>query len=82
MKNTLIKVRKVILQIRKVILQIIKVYQKFISPGLGMNCRFWPSCSEYTAQVFRKYGLKKGLFLFVKRILKCGPWHPGGVDLP
>lgn len=62
--------------------KIIKFYQKFISPYLGQNCRFWPSCSEYTNQAIKKYGLGRGLFLFAKRILKCHPWHPGGIDLP
>ena len=66
----------------EVISKIIKSYQRFISPYLGQNCRFWPSCSEYTNQAIKKYGLKKGLFLFTKRILKCHPWHPGGIDLP
>ncbi|HDZ54247.1 MAG TPA: membrane protein insertion efficiency factor YidD [Candidatus Nealsonbacteria bacterium] len=60
----------------------IKFYQNFISPGLGLHCRFWPSCSEYTNQAIKKYGLKKGSLLFFKRILKCHPWHPGGIDLP
>jgi putative membrane protein insertion efficiency factor len=75
-------VEEVYSKIKKVILGIIKFYQKFISPNLGLNCRFWPSCSEYTAQVIKKYGPIKGFFLFSKRILKCHPWHPGGIDLP
>ncbi|OGZ17817.1 MAG: membrane protein insertion efficiency factor YidD [Candidatus Nealsonbacteria bacterium RBG_13_36_15] len=66
----------------KVVSKIIKLYQNFISPHLGQNCRFWPSCSEYTNQAIKKYGLKKGLFLFTRRLLKCHPWHQGGIDLP
>lgn len=66
----------------EVISKIIKSYQKFISPYLGQNCRFWPSCSGYTNQAIKKYGLKKGLFLFTRRILKCHPWGPSGIDLP
>lgn len=60
----------------------IKTYQLFISPVLGKNCRFYPSCSEYFYQVIKKYGIFKGIFRGIKRILKCYPWHPGGVDLP
>jgi len=74
--------KKLIIETKKLTLQIIKFYQKFISPAIGINCRFWPSCSKYTILVFEKYGLKKGLFLSLKRILKCHPWHQGGIDLP
>ncbi len=70
------------------ILQIIKFYQKVLSPDQGIFaysarfCRFYPSCSEYAYQVIKKRGLFRGIFLSIKRILKCHPWHPGGVDLP
>ena len=64
------------------LVQFIRFYQKFISPALGINCRFWPSCSDYSALVIEKYGIKKGIFMALKRILKCCQWHPGGLDLP
>jgi len=81
---------------KKLILSIIKFYQRFFSPdrgifgrwvgcslfGLRKNCRFYPSCSEYTYQSIEKYGIRKGLWSGIKRILKCHPWHLGGVDLP
>lgn len=59
---------------------LIKTYQLFISPLFGHNCRFYPSCSTYTYQAIRKFGFIKGTFLGSKRLLKCHPFHPGGVD--
>jgi len=58
----------------------IKCYQKLISPLLPARCRFYPTCSQYIIDALRKYGIKKGLRLGIKRILKCHPWHPGGYD--
>lgn len=68
--------------IKKVTLKIIKFYQKFISPLLGGHCRFYPSCSQYCYSVIKKHGAARGMFLGTKRVLKCHPWHPGGIDLP
>ena len=59
---------------------IIKIYQKIISPLLGPRCRFYPTCSEYAKEAILKKGILKGLFLSIKRILKCHPFHPGGYD--
>jgi len=64
------------------ILKIIKAYQKFISPVLGRNCRFYPSCSEYSYQAVKRYGAVKGLILGFWRVLRCNPWNKGGIDLP
>ena len=64
------------------ILKTIKVYQKFISPILGKNCRFYPSCSEYSYQAVKKYGTIKGLMLGSWRVLRCNPWNKGGIDMP
>ncbi|MFC1663536.1 membrane protein insertion efficiency factor YidD [Patescibacteria group bacterium] len=64
------------------ILKTIKFYQKFISPYLGNNCRFYPSCSEYSFQSIKKYGISSGCQKGLKRILRCHPWNPGGIDLP
>jgi len=66
--------------IQQVILFFIKVYQLLISPLTGPTCRFYPSCSEYAFEAVKKHGSLKGLFLAVKRILKCHPFHPGGFD--
>lgn len=68
--------------IKIIILSSIKFYQSFISPLLGTHCRFYPSCSQYTIETINKKGLTKGLIKGFKRILKCNPFHQGGVDLP
>jgi hypothetical protein len=61
-------------------LRLIKVYRWFISPILGKNCRFYPTCSEYTYQAIEKYGLIRGIWLGLKRIIRCNPYNPGGYD--
>lgn len=68
--------------IKKIILKFIKLYQILISPLLGRRCRFYPSCSEYYCLVLEKYGVTKGTWRGFKRILRCHPWHSGGIDLP
>jgi len=67
---------------QKIILKIIKTYQALLSPNLTKHCRFYPSCSEYTYLAIKKYGLLKGSWRGMRRIIKCYPWHPGGTDLP
>jgi len=61
---------------------LIKLYQDLISPNMVKSCRFYPSCSEYTFLAVKKYGTLRGSLKGVKRIIKCFPWHPGGIDLP
>ena len=61
-------------------LAIIKFYQNFISPLLPSTCRYTPTCSEYAKQSLVKYGLIKGSFISVKRIIKCNPWGGNGYD--
>ncbi|MBL7191951.1 membrane protein insertion efficiency factor YidD [bacterium] len=58
----------------------ILLYRRMISPLLGGNCRFYPSCSEYSMQVIEKFGAVKGGWLAVRRLAKCHPFHPGGYD--
>jgi putative membrane protein insertion efficiency factor len=58
----------------------ILIYKKIFSPFLGRHCRFWPTCSDYTAQAIEKYGAGRGLLLGARRLLKCHPFHAGGVD--
>ncbi|MBI5049953.1 MAG: membrane protein insertion efficiency factor YidD [Nitrospirae bacterium] len=58
----------------------IKIYQKFISPFLGNSCRFHPSCSSYCIEAVGTQGIFNGLWLFVKRIVKCHPFYSGGYD--
>ena len=62
------------------LIKLIKIYQKFISPLTGKNCRFYPTCSTYTIQALKKYGVLKGGYLGIKRILKCHPFNSGGYD--
>ena len=59
---------------------VIKIYQRIISPLLGPKCRFTPSCSQYAVIALRRFGLIKGSWLMVKRVLKCHPLHEGGED--
>ena len=58
----------------------IRLYKLVLSPFLGGQCRFYPSCSDYTREAIDKYGLLKGILLGGRRLLRCHPFHPGGVD--
>ena len=62
------------------IILIIRIYQIFISPITPATCRFYPTCSTYFIQALEKYGLIKGTYLGIRRILRCHPWNPGGYD--
>ena len=64
----------------KIVIKIIKFYQYLISPLLGNNCRYLPTCSEYTVQSLKQFGIIKGLSLSSKRIMKCHPWGGHGYD--
>jgi putative membrane protein insertion efficiency factor len=59
---------------------LIKVYQWGISPLLGPKCRFTPTCSQYGLEALQKYGPIKGLWLTIKRVLRCNPWGGHGHD--
>ena len=65
---------------KQLLVLLIRFYQYAISPLLGRRCRFFPSCSEYTAEAIQKYGVWKVLRLGGKRVSRCHPWHPGGYD--
>ena len=65
---------------RTLIILIIKAYQYTLSPMLPRGCRFFPTCSAYSIDAVRKYGALKGVYLAVRRILRCNPWNPGGFD--
>jgi len=60
---------------------LLRAYKLTISPFLGQNCRFYPSCSVYADLAIRRHGVLKGCALAGKRLCKCHPWHEGGVDL-
>ncbi|RMF34314.1 MAG: membrane protein insertion efficiency factor YidD [Chlorobiota bacterium] len=65
---------------RTLFIIIIRAYQRWISPLLGAQCRFYPSCSQYAIEAIERYGAAKGAWLAVRRIARCHPWHPGGFD--
>ena len=55
-------------------------YRLLLSPFFGQQCRFYPTCSIYAREAIEVHGSLKGSWLAVRRLLRCGPWHPGGVD--
>ena len=59
---------------------LIRFYQLFISPLFPPTCRFYPTCSRYAIEAIQKKGVLRGVFLAIKRIAKCHPFHPGGYD--
>ncbi|MDX2465077.1 MAG: membrane protein insertion efficiency factor YidD [Porticoccus sp.] len=65
---------------RKTLILIIRAYQYLLSPLMGPSCRFFPSCSCYAQEALERHGLIKGCWLALRRLLRCHPWHPGGVD--
>jgi hypothetical protein len=65
---------------KQVLLVLIKLYQWCLSPFFGGQCRFYPSCSAYAAEAIDTHGALKGTWLAILRLLRCHPWHPGGVD--
>lgn len=64
-----------------IFIALIKFYRNAISPFKPPSCRFYPTCSEYGLEAYQRFGAIKGTYLTVKRIGKCHPFHPGGVDL-
>lgn len=65
---------------RFLLIALIKFYKFFISPLLGNRCRFYPSCSSYALEAIELHGAIKGSYLAAMRLLKCHPFHPGGLD--
>lgn len=65
--------------IKKLLIKLIEIYQK-LSKFTPATCRFTPTCSAYTKQALEKYGVIKGLWLGLKRVCKCHPFHEGGYD--
>lgn len=65
---------------RTLLIALIRFYQLFVSPLLGNHCRFYPSCSQYAREAIEQYGVLRGGWLAIRRLLRCHPWHPGGVD--
>ncbi|MBK1717458.1 membrane protein insertion efficiency factor YidD [Thiocystis violacea] len=65
---------------RRILIGLIKVYQYLISPLLGPHCRFYPSCSHYAVEAIERHGPVYGSYLALRRLSRCHPWHPGGID--
>jgi putative membrane protein insertion efficiency factor len=72
--------------LKNIVLKAISLYQRFISPMFaqifGIHCRYYPSCSSYAYSVIKEWGVIKGSYLAMKRILKCNPFFEGGYDPP
>ncbi|UVK76535.1 MAG: membrane protein insertion efficiency factor [Sodalis sp. Fse] len=66
--------------VSKLLIGLIRVYQLVINPLLAQHCRFWPTCSQYGIEAIRRFGMLKGSWLTLKRILKCHPLNQGGED--
>lgn len=67
--------------IRQLLLWSLQIYRRLISPLLGPRCRFYPSCSHYAETALQRYGIWRGGVLTVRRLARCHPFHPGGVDV-
>jgi putative membrane protein insertion efficiency factor len=67
--------------IGRALLRLIGFYSRAISPALPARCRFYPTCSAYAAEAIARHGAARGSWLAIRRLGKCAPWHPGGIDL-
>ncbi|KMJ57726.1 hypothetical protein AB685_12775 [Bacillus sp. LL01] len=65
---------------KQIFLLIIRFYRKFLSPLKPPTCRFYPTCSQYGMEAIGRFGAIRGGWLTIRRILKCHPFHPGGID--
>ena len=66
--------------IRAVLLLLVRAYRLVVSPGLPAACRFYPSCSAYAETALRRHGAARGSWLTARRLARCHPFHPGGID--
>ncbi|HEV7831631.1 MAG TPA: membrane protein insertion efficiency factor YidD [Pseudonocardiaceae bacterium] len=64
----------------RILVAVLRFYRRWISPALPPTCRFSPSCSAYAIEALTVHGALRGSWLTVRRLLRCQPWHPGGVD--
>jgi putative membrane protein insertion efficiency factor len=65
---------------RQLLINFIKLYRLLLSPFLGRNCRFYPTCSDYAIEALHEHGALRGSILTAQRLGKCHPWHDGGYD--
>lgn len=66
--------------VARALIAVIRAYQRFVSPGLPAACRFHPSCSAYAATAIERHGPLRGTWLAARRLARCHPFHPGGID--
>ena len=64
----------------RALLLLVEAYRVLLSPLLGGHCRYWPSCSVYAEEALRRHGARRGTVLAARRVLRCHPFHPGGID--
>ncbi|MDO9099539.1 MAG: membrane protein insertion efficiency factor YidD [Caldisericota bacterium] len=65
---------------RRVVVVLIRFYRRFLSPLKGPTCIYYPTCSEYTLEAVERYGVLTGLWLGLRRVLRCHPFHQSGYD--
>jgi hypothetical protein len=66
--------------VRTLLILPLRLYQLLVSPLLGPRCRFYPSCSQYAVEAIQKHGALRGSWLAARRVVRCHPGHPGGLD--
>ncbi len=65
---------------RRLLILLIKAYRLLLSPWLGAHCRFYPTCSCYAITAIERFGAWRGSIMMLRRLSRCHPWHPGGID--
>lgn len=66
--------------VARMLVALVRAYQRWISPALAPRCRFYPSCSAYAVTAIQRFGAVRGTVMAAWRLLKCQPFHPGGID--
>ncbi|WP_308282859.1 membrane protein insertion efficiency factor YidD [Pseudonocardia nigra] len=66
--------------VARLLIALVRIYQRWISPALPPTCRFYPTCSAYAVEALQLHGVLRGTWLTLWRLLRCAPWHPGGID--
>jgi putative membrane protein insertion efficiency factor len=66
--------------VKRLLVWVVRAYQLLLSPMLGQNCRFYPSCSNYAIEAIHTHGAARGSYLAARRVCRCHPWNEGGAD--